>query len=246
MKIKNGTIKFSLVISYLAVAFILIVVNLGLYTVYEKVLDKQIADYNEFTAESIAKHIKDVTVNIHELYNNVTALPQMSEKIEAKSIDNYYLDADTVEFINQLRETLSDRNESIGFLYIYVENLKAVILESGILEEKIFYNNYVGKTVSFEEWKEQIKNTNEFYETELKKVDKDVRVVSYNMPIDKKRGIIFSVAVDNDYFFGEIDNIGWLEKGNALVYDRNGRLLAAKKHDALIAESIEEIGDELV
>lgn len=241
MKIKNGTIKFSLVISYLAVAFILIVVNLGLYTVYEKVLDKQIADYNEFTAESIAKHIKDVTVNIQELYNNVTALPQMSEKIEAKSIDDYYLDGGTVEFINQLRGTLSDRNESIGFLYIYVENLKAVILESGILEEKIFYNNYVGETVSFEEWKKQIKNTNEFYETELKKVDKDVRVVSYNMPIDKKRGIIFSVAVDNDYFFGEIDDIGWLEKGNALIYDRNGRLLAAKKHDALIAERIEEI-----
>lgn len=241
MKEKRGTIKLSLIISYMMVALILIILNLVLYTVCENVLNKQIEVYNEFAAETVSGHIKDITVDIQDLYHAITLLPNSDRFLSAKNINDYFSDAETAAFLSAFRQKAAEKKDSIDFMYIYVEKLGCVVLETGILDEKVFFTNYIGGNDSFEGWKKSILEKTTYYETVLKNVTIQRDAVAYNIPFERKSGVILCTAVEKENFFGKTESVQWLKESNMLIYDRYGKLLAAKNSAGAVPQSIKDI-----
>ena len=220
---------------------VLIVLNLILYTVCEKVLNKQVENYNGFVARDVSNNIKNITESMQDLYQSVTALPETGGFFSIKNKEDYFFDRDISEYLSAFKNEIYRRNENIRFVYMYIEETDSVVMETGIQSAEAFFKNYVGNNITYEEWKQSVLDNNNFYYSTLKNITLDYDVVAYNVPVDKKSGAVLCMSVEKDAFFGESHSLEWLEKGNMLIYDRYGQLIVAKQDDGKVPQNINEV-----
>ena len=107
---RRETIKTTFLVSYMIPVLVLIVLNLILYTVCEKVLNKQVENYNGFVARDVSNNIKNITESMQDLYQSVTALPETGGFFSIKNKEDYFFDRDISEYLSAFKNEIYSRN----------------------------------------------------------------------------------------------------------------------------------------
>ena len=237
--------NLSLIVTWIAsYLFILLVPTLGslvVYFEYEKTLDNQAAQFNEYVIKNTARHIENTMVDVRKLYRDIAFNPRISEVYTIGNAEEYYYSKEVQLFLQDLR-TYNAYKNNVAFFYVHFKNTNHILTETGIFDSGFFPQIYFGQEAG--EILVDGEGKKIFYPDGA--VSKGREVTSFDMPIVGNPDIVISILVYNDTFFQNIEEIKWHSLCDIFIFDSRGDRILYKlnQNRADIPRSIYEITKE--
>lgn len=248
---KKFTLFFVWLLSYVLILLIPIISFLGGIYAYEKNYSRHIDQFHSSLVSATTSGIREILIDINELRSML--LLHNSNIAEVLSIDRsnmYYGSKGVINFVSDLA-VYKTYKSNIDFMFVYIEETDIVIHETGAYDSRYFYNIYFSGTVPYEEWKEQLCQSNrsngKYYSTQVRINDNVRNTVCFGQYLSPSSLInsplhsSLFIMVDEENFFRSID-VG-IDYCDTYVFDSRGNTLLynLKTGNPIIPKNLREL-----
>lgn len=229
----KSSIIFTWSLSFIAVLFIPIFINIAIYFNSERIAKDEINRSNLYALEQLGKNIDSVFDDVERMNTDIV----FNESIHNFSkITNSLTSANQYE-ANKLIKYLNTYNlvyKKISFVYIYFPNINMVITPTYIADSEDFYKNFcINDEMTYEEWKQTICNNHPnkhlMFHRKDNIGDRGKKTIAFTstLPLNSSRkDAVIVIMVDEDSLLKEIEKDIMYDNWFFILDENNQTLLS--------------------
>lgn len=224
--LKYKSVIITWIVSYVAVFLVPLFGGVVLYSKARTVVEEQIMAGNY---QALVQIVGEVDGSFFNAIN--TALSLEFEP----SVTNYSFSQNKQLAINSIIKSIRNINLTEyrnDFVYIYLHNEDFVVTQDGLCSSKVFYDEYVDKDISLDEWRQHhiANKAQNFTDIKFKFSDS-----TYSNAMLYKKNIPYTLMGDSKMTVGCLINVEKIkEKFQKLSYIKNGNIYVLNSDDKLV------------
>lgn len=244
--LRNKTLIVTWLFSYVLIILVLLFVIMLVSMVYEKTINKETYEFNNYVLDSVTTNVNDTLLNINNCHLNITANDKLKSFI-ANYDENYYSKAEFYDVVADVKE-YNRASVGVDLFFVYLRNNDTVLSKHGITSAAQFYELYFkNETMPFETWRDAIVNIESdayqmmiYQDDDGQPIDANAFVFRISTMNNNGVGVIVS---NKSHFLKGIDKIEWHDLCDIYIFNTSGNLVLCeqKNGNEPIPQTIEQM-----
>ncbi len=118
--LRNKTLIVTWLFSYVLIILVLLFVIMLVSMVYEKTINKETYEFNNYVLDSVTTNVNDTLLNINNCHLNITANDKLKSFI-ANYDENYYSKAEFYDVVDDVKE-YNRASVGVDLFFVYLRN----------------------------------------------------------------------------------------------------------------------------
>ena len=228
---QNNSVAFIWMLSYIAVLLVPMILNFVAYLVTQKSLTDQVYQLNIKMLQSVTAKMDDAIslgekissgFELNDSFKQFLRLEGKNEKERVVALAKTSKEL-AVNKVNYLYDNM--------YIYLYIERYDLVVTPGGACTSKEFYDIYIDKDVSYEEWKKMNSsgNTERIWNVRADLFGQTEEMIVYSRPMIinyfPNETVVVCIAHNMDLYGKEVEQIPFMKQGHSVIIDKNSKIL---------------------
>lgn len=244
--LRNKNLIVTWLFSYVLIILILLFVIVLVGVVYEKTIDKETYEFNNYVLDSVTSNVNDTLLEINNCHLNIIGDEQL-KKFVSEHNENYYSTAQFYNIVSDVKK-YNRSSESIDLFFVYLKHSDTVLSEHGVTSATTFYELYFqNDKMSLEAWRNMIISTEtDAYQTMFFQNDDgqttDANAFIFRISTVNSNGIGVIIS-EKEHFLKGIRKIEWRDLCDIYIYNTSGNLILCEQKTDIknVPQTIEQM-----